>query len=75
VILNDADAAGLAEMRFGAPELRQYDFVMFLTIGTGIGTALFVNGKLIPNTELGHIEIYGKEAEHEPRERLRPGKN
>ncbi len=64
VILNDADAAGLAEMRFGAPELRQYDFVMFLTIGTGIGTALFVDGKLIPNTELGHIEIRGKEAEH-----------
>ena len=64
VILNDADAAGLAEMRFGDEALRQYDVVMFLTIGTGLGTALFVEGKLMPNTELGHIEINGKEAEH-----------
>jgi len=64
VILNDADAAGLAEMRFGAEELKKYDVVMFLTIGTGIGSAFFVDGKLMPNTELGHIEIRGKEAEH-----------
>ena len=64
VVLNDADAAGLAEMRFGASELKLYDFVMFLTIGTGIGSALFVKGKLWPNTELGHIELRGKEAEH-----------
>ncbi len=64
VILNDADAAGLAEMRFGDEALKQYDVVMFITIGTGVGTALFVEGKLMPNTELGHIEIRGKEAEH-----------
>lgn len=64
VVLNDADAAGLAEMRFGDEALRQYDVVMFLTIGTGLGTAIFVEGKLMPNTELGHIEINGKEAEH-----------
>lgn len=63
-ILNDADAAGLAEMRFGVEELKRYDVVMFLTIGTGVGSALFVGGKLMPNTELGHIEIKGKEAEH-----------
>ena len=64
VVLNDADAAGLAEMRFGDEALKLYDVVMFLTIGTGVGTAIFVNGKLLPNTELGHIEIRGKEAEH-----------
>jgi len=64
VILNDADAAGLAEMRFGDEALKQYDVVMFLTIGTGLGTAIFVDGKLMPNTELGHIDIRGKEAEH-----------
>jgi len=63
VVLNDADAAGLAEMRFGALELRQFDYVMFMTIGTGIGTALFVGGKLWPNSELGHIELKGKDAE------------
>ena len=64
LVLNDADAAGLAEMRFGDKALKLYDVVMFLTIGTGVGTAIFVNGKLMPNTELGHIEIRGKEAEH-----------
>lgn len=64
VILNDADAAGLAEMRFGDETLKQYDVVMFMTIGTGLGTAIFVEGKLMPNTELGHIDIRGKEAEH-----------
>lgn len=61
-LLNDADAAGLAEMRFGAGRGRT-GVVLMLTIGTGIGTALFVNGALLPNTELGHIEIRGKEAE------------
>ena len=64
LVLNDADAAGLAEMRFGDEALKRYDVVMFLTIGTGVGSALFVEGKLMPNTELGHIEIRGKEAEH-----------
>jgi polyphosphate glucokinase len=61
-LLNDADAAGLAEMRFGAGR-EQSGLVLMLTIGTGIGTALFIDGKLVPNTELGHIEIRGKDAE------------
>jgi polyphosphate glucokinase len=61
-VLNDADVAGLAEMRFGAGrECR--GVVMMVTIGTGLGTALFIDGKLLPNTELGHIEIDGLDAE------------
>lgn len=62
VVLNDADAAGLAEMRFGAGR-DQDGVVLVVTLGTGIGTSLFVAGQLVPNTELGHIEIRGKEAE------------
>lgn len=61
-VLNDADAAGYAEMRFGAGQGRQ-GVVLIITLGTGIGTALFIDGQLVPNTELGHIEIRGKEAE------------
>jgi polyphosphate glucokinase len=61
-LLNDADAAGIAEMRLGAGR-EQDGVVLMLTIGTGIGTALFIDGKLVPNTELGHIEIRGKDAE------------
>lgn len=62
VVLNDADAAGLAEDRFGAA--RDIDgLVMLLTFGTGIGSALLHRGVLVPNTELGHIEVHGKEAE------------
>src|SRR4029450_8689149 len=61
-VLNDADAAGYAEMRFGAGQGRQ-GVVLIATLGTGIGTALFINGHLVPNTELGHIEIRGKDAE------------
>ena len=60
--LNDADAAGLAEMRFGAGRERA-GTVLILTLGTGIGTAIFVNGQLVPNMELGHIEIDGRDAE------------
>lgn len=63
VFINDADAAGIAEMQFGAGRGRS-DVVMILTFGTGIGTALFVDGQLVPNTELGHLEIGGREAEH-----------
>lgn len=63
IFLNDADAAGIAEMQFGAGRGRS-DVVMMLTFGTGIGTALFVDGQLVPNTELGHLEIGGREAEH-----------
>lgn len=62
VLLNDADAAGIAEMRVGAGRGRQ-GLVLMLTVGTGIGTALFIDGRLVPNTELGHIEIRGKDAE------------
>jgi polyphosphate glucokinase len=60
--VNDADAAGLAEMRFGAGRGRT-GTVLIVTLGTGIGSALFRNGELVPNTELGHIEIRGKDAE------------
>ncbi|GGL06761.1 polyphosphate--glucose phosphotransferase [Streptomyces flaveus] len=61
-ILNDADAAGVAEMRFGAGRDRQ-GTVIVLTFGTGIGSALFVDGVLVPNTELGHLELHGHDAE------------
>lgn len=62
--LNDADAAGLAEMRFGEGGDQQTGVVLLVTIGTGLGTVLFTDGKLIPNTELGHIYLEnGKEAE------------
>lgn len=61
-VANDADAAGYAEMQFGAG--RDFNgIVLIITLGTGIGTALFVQGQLVPNLELGHIEINGKEAE------------
>ncbi|MFL5681384.1 MAG: polyphosphate--glucose phosphotransferase [Chloroflexota bacterium] len=62
IVLNDADAAGLAEMRFGAGCGRN-GVVLMLTLGTGVGSALFVDGKLVPNTELGHMEIRGMDAE------------
>ncbi|WP_433545876.1 polyphosphate--glucose phosphotransferase [Streptomyces sp. CA-294286] len=61
-VLNDADAAGVAEMTFGAGAGRQ-GTVFLLTFGTGIGSALFLDGKLVPNTELGHLELHGHEAE------------
>jgi polyphosphate glucokinase len=62
-MVNDADAAGLAEMRFGAGK-GHMGTVLMLTFGTGIGSALFVDGTLVPNTELGHLELGGHEAEH-----------
>ena len=61
-ILNDADAAGLAEERFGAGKDKS-GLVVLLTFGTGIGSAVIHHGKLIPNTEFGHLEVGGKEAE------------
>ena len=61
-ILNDADAAGLAEMRFGAGA-GQPGVVFVLTLGTGLGSGLFNDGVLVPNTELGHMEIRGRDAE------------
>lgn len=62
LFLNDADAAGLAEMRFGAGRDENGTVVM-LTFGTGIGTALFTGGRLFPNTEFGHMELNGMDAE------------
>lgn len=61
-VLNDADAAGVAEMTFGAGRGRR-GTVVVLTFGTGIGSALFVDGRLVPNTELGHLELGGHDAE------------
>jgi polyphosphate glucokinase len=73
VVLNDADAAGLAEMRFGAGRGRK-GVVMMVTLGTGIGSALFVDGDLVPNTELGHLELRGKDAEKRASEIVREDK-
>ncbi|KXI15140.1 polyphosphate--glucose phosphotransferase [Corynebacterium sp. CMW7794] len=61
-VLNDADAAGLAEVEFGAAEARE-GAAIFLTLGTGIGSAFLLEGKLFPNTELGHMIVGKKEAE------------
>jgi polyphosphate glucokinase len=69
-VLNDADAAGLAEMKFGAGA-SQRGTVLMLTLGTGIGSALFTDGTLVPNTEFGHIEIRGKDAEKRASEHAR----
>ncbi|MBB3038440.1 polyphosphate--glucose phosphotransferase [Hoyosella altamirensis] len=62
-VLNDADAAGLAEQKFGSGR-DENGLVILLTFGTGIGSALLYNGTLIPNSELGHLEVGGKKAEH-----------
>lgn len=65
-VLNDADAAGIAEMTFGAGKPRSRKgggVVMLFTLGTGIGSALFVDGHLVPNTEFGHVEMDGVDAE------------
>ena len=72
--LNDADAAGVAEMALGAGRGRG-GTVMVLTLGTGIGTAIFVDGRLLPNTELGHLEVRGEEAEHRASARARVDRN
>ncbi len=69
-ILNDADAAGLAEMAFGAGKGCS-GTVLVLTLGTGIGSALFNGGHLLPNTEFGHLQIRGKDAEHRAADAVR----
>jgi polyphosphate glucokinase len=69
-VLNDADAAGVAEMTFGAG-VGQRGTVLMLTFGTGIGSALFTEGVLVPNTEFGHIEIKGRDAEKRASERAK----
>ena len=61
-LINDADAAGVAEMKFGVGK-KAKGLVLMTTLGTGIGTALFIDGRLIPNTELGHLEIDGVDYE------------
>jgi polyphosphate glucokinase len=61
-LINDADAAGVAEMKFGAGR-KESGLAILTTLGTGIGTALFINGELVPNTELGHLEIDGVDYE------------
>jgi polyphosphate glucokinase len=62
--VNDADAAGYAEVRYGAAKDRD-GLILLTTLGTGIGTALIYNGVLVPNSELGHLEMKGKDAEHQ----------
>lgn len=62
VVINDADAAGIAEVRFGDERARK-GVVALLTFGTGIGSALFIDGRLVPNSELGHIEVDGEDGE------------
>lgn len=69
-LVNDADAAGVAEIRFGAAQGRD-GVVLLVTLGTGLGTALFVDGVLVPNTELGHISLRGMDAEDYASERVR----
>ena len=73
-LVNDADAAGLAEMKFGAGK-GEMGVVIVLTFGTGIGSAIFINGNLVPNTELGHLEIRGKDAEHRAADIVRQEKD
>ena len=62
VVLNDADAAGVAEIAYGAGQ-GQAGVVLQLDLGTGIGSALFINGQLVPNLQLGHVEFHGWDAE------------
>jgi polyphosphate glucokinase len=71
---NDADVAGLAEMTFGAGR-DQKGVVLVLTLGTGIGSAIFVDGVLVPNTEFGHLKIRGKDAETRASDAARQAKN
>jgi polyphosphate glucokinase len=71
-VLNDADAAGVAEMRFGAGRKLQHEGkVLLITVGTGLGTVLFCDGMLVPNLELGHLEYRGASAELSVSERAR----
>ncbi|MFZ4583867.1 MAG: polyphosphate--glucose phosphotransferase [Acidimicrobiia bacterium] len=73
-VVNDADAAGLAELEFGAAR-EQPGVVLLLTLGTGIGSALLVDGVLVPNTELGHLDVRGKSAETRASDRVREDKD
>jgi polyphosphate glucokinase len=69
-VVNDADAAGVAEMTFGVGKGRG-GLVIMITLGTGIGSALFIDGALVPNTELGHLKMGKHDAEHLAAESVR----
>jgi polyphosphate glucokinase len=73
-VINDADAAGMAEMAFGAGQGEE-GVVLVLTFGTGIGSALFIDGRLVPNTELGHLQVDGEDAERRASDRARLRQN
>lgn len=74
LLVNDADAAGVAEMQYGAGK-GHTGVVIMVTLGTGIGSAIFLNGILLPNTELGHLELRGKDAEFRASDRARQEKD
>jgi len=69
-VMNDADAAGVGEVRFGAPEAAK-GTVVLVTLGTGIGSALLVDGRLVPDTEFGHLQFHGDSAERYAAESVR----
>ena len=73
-VINDVDAAGLAEVHFGVGKNVMGSIIM-ITLGTGIGTALFIDGMLYPNTELGHIIMNGMDAEHYTSNEVRKTQN
>ena len=73
-LINDADAAGLAELHYGAAR-DVAGTVLLLTLGTGIGSALFTDGRLVRNTEFGHLEVHGQEAEHRASGRVKVERN
>lgn len=73
-VVNDADAAGIAEMQFGAARGRD-GVVIMVTLGTGIGSAVFLDGVLLPNTELGHLQMDGQDAEDLAAESVREGED
>lgn len=73
-VCNDADAAGEAELRFGAASACE-GVAVVLTFGTGIGSAVFIDGVLVPNTELGHMELLGSDAELHASARVRKSEN
>ena len=67
-VLNDADAAGLAEMKYGSGKNKK-GTVLMITVGTGLGTSIFIDGKLVPNIEFGHLKMYGDFPYIKPRHR------
>jgi len=73
-VINDADAAGLAEMTYGYGKGLK-GVVLLITIGSGLGSALFLDGKLLPNTEFGHVRMHGMIAEHYASSRIRKEEN